>query len=1215
MYLKKLALTGFKSFADNTLLEFGPGITAIVGPNGSGKSNIVDALQWAMGERSNKAMRGQASTDVIFNGSGSRKPLGMAEVSLFFDNEDEALPIAFKEVQVTRRVFRDGEGEYAINKTKCRLRDILDLFLDTGVGTESLSVISQGEIDAILSAKPEDRRGLIEGAAGVQKYNARRQETRRKLDRVELDLTRISDIMFELETQLEPLAQQAELAREHDNYVERLRVLQLAILARDYEMRIKRLETLTAARIKYSEEVRTGTGAIAQHESDERTISEKMRALETAIERVQSELSQTVSRLKSVEGEIAVARERRRALTEQQEIQAREIGLLRGRIETMQEKLAEDRALFETSQRDSGTLSSGAADAEAKLGGANARLSEASRELQALQTKVVELIRASQSKREAAASGRAETAGLQTRLAELEKLVSELNHEKEQTESARKSVQTQLENVKEEHAQAIAQIEQARLQWKSTQRTRSEVSDALNSARESRSGLQSRLSALRELEQNLEGVQGGARAVLAAIKRGQLPDEYTLVADAMRAPQKLEQAIEVALGAGVHNLICETDADAKRAINWLKTERAGRATFLPIPNLRPSRVSERTREVLRQPKVLGIAAELVECEERYDSAIDYLLGRVLIVEDLDTAVSLAKRCDSGVRLVTLNGELVLPAGAITGGAGRQRSSGLLARKRELDESQARLDQFEEKLETKARAVEDASTSVDQAHERWRKKQDEAAELRSQIARQERELEHIAKEARRVTSRIDASVSQLNQTREASQKKAVSQTDHEREAQRLDEEAHQLDAAVIAAQKTVVQRQNEREQITADVSEVRAQYSVNRERLSAMQRAITEAERGIKEFESQISQKQQSIEKASGEDAHLVTREADLVSLLSQLQQRNEVLDADFNRTRRERQAGMARLETLGVHLREGRSTLHEAEEELHRTEVRLASTEAEIADMQRRFEEEFQLPMQEALPYAAQIEQKNIALEEIETLRNKIGALGTVNAGAIAQYEHVKERIDFLTAQSDDLIASRTQLEEIITDIDGRTRERFMKTFDGIREAFAELFVRIFDGGSTHLALTEPDNVLETGIDLRVQLPGKAQQDISLLSGGERALTALAFLLAILRVHPSPFVVLDEVDAPLDQSNIGRYTQLLREFTDKTQFIVITHNNGTMQAADVLYGVTQQEQGISTLMSVRLADADEFETEASEKSSTISLNGKNQENAKVPLVE
>jgi chromosome segregation protein len=1206
MYLKKLALSGFKSFADNTLLEFGPGITAIVGPNGSGKSNVVDALQWAMGERSNKALRGHASTDVIFSGSGSRKPLGLAEVSLFFDNEDNALPIDFKEVQVTRRVFRDGEGEYAINKTKCRLRDVTDLFLDTGVGTESFSIISQGEIDAILSAKPEDRRSLIEGAAGVQKYNARRTETRRKLDRVEVDLTRVADIMFELDNQLGPLSRQAELAREHENYIARLRVLQLAILARDYETRAKRLEGLTVSRREYSEKVREGTGAIAQHEIDEREISAKMRELESVIERVQSEFSQTISRLKSVEGEIAVARERRRALTEQQEIQAREIGLLRGRIQSAQEKLAEDRAALTAAKNDASTLSGGAAEAEAKLGAANARLSEAARELQSLQTKVVELIRASQSKREAAATGKAETAGLQNRLAELEKLAADLDGEIAQTEKSREAAQEQLTKVRAAHADSTEQIEAARTQLQSAQDAQNAAREELNAAREKGSGLQSRLNALRELEENLEGVQGGARAVLAAVKRGQLPDEYTLVADAMRAPKELEQAIEVALGAGVHNLICFSDANAKKAIHWLKDQRAGRATFLPIPNLRPSNVSEKTRAILRARGVRGLASQLVDCDNEFRAAIDYLLGRVLIVESLDVAVALAKNCDFGVRLVTLEGELVLPAGAITGGAGRQKSSGLLARKRELDESEARLSALETEVQNKTRAVQDGSTPIAAAQENLRKKQDEASELRSQIARQERELEHAGSSLRRITSQKEAVLSQLRATREAGEKKAISQTDFEREAELLDIQAKELDAAVARAQEIVTARQNEREQITSDVSEVRAQYSANREKLAAMQRAIVEAQRAITDYELQISQKQQSIEKASGEDAHLVTREADLVSLLSQLQARHEELETDFNRTRRERQAGMARLETLGVHLREGRSTLHEAEEELHRVEVRLASTETEIAEIQRRFEEEFELPFEEALAFGEQIEQKNLALEEIEDLRNKIGELGTINTGALAQYEHVKERLDFLGEQKTDLETSKAQLEEIIADIDSRTRERFMKSFNAIREAFADLFVRIFDGGSTHLALTEPDNILETGIDLRVQLPGKAQQDISLLSGGERALTALAFLLAILRVHPSPFVVLDEVDAPLDQSNVGRYTQLLREFTENTQFIIITHNNGTMQAADVLYGVTQQEQGISTLMSVRLADAEEFEEAASapNKNGRKNLNGK-----------
>jgi chromosome segregation protein len=1027
MYLKRLSLSGFKSFANATTLEFGPGITAIVGPNGSGKSNVVDGMLWAMGERSNKALRGHAATDVIFNGSSNRKPLGLAEVSLFFDNEDNALPLEYKEVQVARRIFRDGEGEYSINKTNCRLRDVLDLFLDTGIGPDSFSIISQGEIDAILSARPEDRRNLLEGAAGVQKYHARRGETRRKLDRVQADLTRVADIMFELESQLEPLSLQAELAREYDNYVARLRVLQLAILARDYETRTRRMENLREAKVSFAARVQTGTAEIATHETDESAINEKLRGLESVLERVQGELTSVVTRLTTTEGDIAVARERRRALTEQQEFQAREIGLLRARIEATQQKLGEDRSTLEAARRESSTLSAGAAEAEAKLGAANARLSEATRELQTLQAQVIELMRSSQAQREAAAGGRAEAAALQNRIAELLKLAEELEHEKAQIEAAQASNEKALGEVRGAHQVAAQKIEEARNRWQSTQATQRAAAEAQSAARENRSALTSRLNALRELEENLEGVQGGARAILGAVKRGQLEDRYTLVADALRAPRELEQAIEVALGAGVHNLICNSDADAKTGIGWLKKNQAGRATFLPIPNLRPSHVSEKTRALLRERGVRGLASELVECSRDDLPAIEYLLGRVIIVDDLDTAVNLARRADFGIRFVTLEGELVLPAGAITGGQGKQKSSGLLARKRELDELGTKLQSLESELQNLAGALQEASAQVEVAHDAWRVTQDEASDLKNQIARQEREIEHTQSAARRVLERLAAVGQQHKIAQENLDKKLAQQREQEGGAAALDEEASALDTRVLAAQEQVAARQREREQVASDVADVRAQYSATTERLSAMTRAINESERAIEEAEVLIVSKQEGIEKAGGEDAQLVTREADLVALLAQLKQRHEELEADFNRIRRERQQGMARLETIGVHLREGRSTLHEAEEELHRVEVRIAATETEIADMQRRFEEEFELSLEEGLTYGAQIEQKNLALDEIEVLKDKVSALGNINVGAVQQYEQVKERLEFLSTQRADLEDSKAQHEEIIT--------------------------------------------------------------------------------------------------------------------------------------------------------------------------------------------
>jgi chromosome segregation protein len=1184
MYLKKLALSGFKTFADDTTLELGPGMTAIVGPNGSGKSNLVDAMLWSLGERSHKSLRAHSSTDVIFNGSSDRKPMGLAEVSLFFDNEDGSLPLDFKEVQVTRRVFRDGEGEYAINKTNCRLRDVVDLFLDTGIGPDAYSIVSQSEIDAILSAKPEDRRNLLESAAGVQKYRARRTETRRKLDRVDADLLRVYDITSELESQLAPLAEQAELAREYDALVARLKVLQLAILARDYDVRLKRMENLLEARGQNQNAVQEGQQQIVELEARESELEKRLRSLEGTMDALQTETTDVVSRLKGAEGGLAVARERRRALTEQQEFLAQEIGLLRARITTAQETKAGQVAELQAATNASASLSSGAADAEAKLGAANARLSEATRELQGLQAKVIELMRAGQSRREAAATGRAETSALQNRLNDLSRLVQTLTEEATQVKTARETAQKELDATKERAQSTLQEIEAARLGLHSAQTAREDVNRAIQAAREKRSSLQSRLNALRELEENMEGVQGGARSVMSAVKRGQLEDRYTLVADAIRAPKELETAIEVALGAGVHNLICDTDSEAKTGINWLKQNRAGRATFLPINTLRPSGISDRTRQLLRERGVRGVASELVEYGPQDRAAVEYLLGRVIVVDDLDVAVQLAKRCEGGARLVTLDGDVVLPGGAMTGGQGKQKSAGLLSRKRELDELQGTLDALQAELQQRDGQLKEAGEAVETAQSTLRATQERANDLRAQIARQEREVEHLEREARRVAQNQSATEAQLNQSKSAIETKSTQQQTHEHEALLMDEQARALDEKVAHAQAVVAERQAEREEIASSVAEVRADYSATQERLQAMRRAIAELDRQAAEYESQIRQRQVSIERAVGEDAQIVSNEATLVSSLAELQKRRDELETLGQQGRAERAAAVQQLEEAGQGLRKHRSTLHTAEEELHRVEVRIASTETEITETVRRFEEEFCLTPEEALPHRDDIEQKQVALEEISDISSKIGAMGNVNVGAIQQHEQVQERLEFLSSQRDDLEQSKNQLEEIIADIDGRTREQFMKTFEGVKAAFDELFKRVFDGGTTFLALTQPDNLLETGIELRVQPPGKGAQDISLLSGGERALTALTFMLALLRVHPSPFVVLDEVDAPLDQSNVGRFTQLLREFTDKTQFIVITHNNGTMQAADVLYGVTMQKPGISTVMSVRLVD-------------------------------
>ena len=1259
MHLAKLQLHGFKSFADDTTLEFGEGITAVVGPNGSGKSNIVDGILWALGERSHKALRGHAATDVIFNGAASRKPTGLAEVSLFFDNQDGVLPIALKEVQVTRRIFRDGDGEYRLGGSKCRLRDVTDLFLDTGVGPDAGCIISQGEIDAILSAKAEDRRGLIEGAAGIQKYHSRRTETRRRLDKVSVDLTRIGDITSELEKQVGPLSQQAEIAREYDHLVARLKSLQLGVLGRDYGARKMKLDASVAARGETEILVNEARLEIENFERLETLTSRRLRELEAQVETLSGQLTESVSQLKSTEGQIAVARERRRALSEQGEYQAREIGHLRARVTATREQITTTQTAIKNAGNENSGLNVAAAQAESKLGEANARLSEAARELQIVQNGVIETLRAGQKRREAIATARAEATGLENRLRELERLGKGGGEEIESLRAthvaAAKTLDELRAQIADESAQTAARdaLNQARAAAKN-------AAETLRDARESRAKMASRAGALRELEENLEGFAGGTRAVLAAVQKGDLPAEYTPVADAIRAPQELELAIEIALGAGVNNLICPDNGAAKTAIEFLKRRSAGRATFLPLDSLRTSGLGHRTLDVLNDKAVRGLASELVECDDYFGKAVDYLLGRIVIVETLEDATRLARRCDNGARLVTLEGELVLAGGAITGGAGKGRGSGLLKRKRELDEFEAQLADLQSRIDAATSDVAASNEAIAARENELRIAGENHNELRRQGARQEREVEGLEREIRKMGGQREAIESQMRAARAQLETKLAARDVEVGAADLDDAKSKELESAVEGARAVVGTRQSEKDAIAAEVSDVRAQFGAAQERLNAMRREVGELERGIQEAENQIKAKRNQLDSAEREDAEIVRREIEMVAKLEELTQRRADLELATRHAREERGLALEKLEEVGAGLKAARGKLHAAEDELHKIEVRIASTEAEIADMERRFRDEFTLiaasvveclengallriyepvvekieedeeleideeietkvedpnalrtpeeelerllaepeieePKAPAFPLDFFLREENFdrrgAGREIEELTRKVSGLGRVNTGAIAQYEAVKERLDFLVEQRDDLETARGELNAIMLEIDGRMKSQFLETFSAIREAFADTFARVFGGGKTHLSLTDPENLLETGIELRVQMPGKAAQDISLLSGGERALTALSFMMAILRVRPAPFVILDEVDAPLDQSNVGRFTDLLREFTDSTQFIVITHNNGTMQAADVLYGVTQQEQGVSTLMSVRLAEESEMKRE------------------------
>ena len=1177
LHLKSLHLTGFKAFADSTRLQFGPGITAIVGPNGSGKSNLVDAMLWVLGERGHNALRIGGSTDIIFAGTSQRRALGLAEVSLTLDNSDGALPIEFSEVTVTRRVYRDGESEYLLNKTACRLRDIVELFLDTGVGAGTYSIIGQRDIDAVLSARPEDRRELLEHAAGVQKYRYKRAETKRKLDRTEQNLTRVRDLIHELESQLAPLAAQAEVAREYSGLQARLKQLTLALLAREYAVRVKRLELLGGQRRESRHTLTNAQQKVIALELEERELDQKLRAMEDSIASLQQRTTAVFSQVKATEGGIAVAEERLRSLAEQRERFIQEIGILESRAIGLAQHAESARTECAQCRQIMAEADGVTAAAEQRFASASAELIARQRHLDARKDDYLELMRRVADLRNLSTSSQTRTDNIRRRLEALARVHATIVGEHGQAQGGWSSTSASLEETELRRRQLETDLAQATEHREDLRAQQTQLQAELSAAHVEVGEVRSRLATLIETQDSLEGFDRGVSAALEEQRDGTFSEPLRLVGELLHVPPAYERALEAALGEAVQVLVTEHEATAHRVFEWLRANAQGRASVLPRELLRPE------AEVRSLPEAVGRASELVECDPGHRGFVNALLGNLWLVRDHEAALA-ARAQAPGCAVVTLAGVVYHANGLITGGE-EQTIGGYISRRREIDELTARVATLEVSIadgEERLAAMTSALVATVEAGARL-----EAERVRtlSSLAALEREVDHFRRECNRLDrQREQVEADQQDLAAEATREEAE-RAQHEQALTGLEAERAQLDLDVAAGQFQVSDAARQRDEASQAMAEIRVQQSAARERLVAVEKFQTDLMRQSEATRREIDDKRETVQRGVAEDRTL--REqivADQAALVGWRAQHAEA-EAAFDGWRRERLGLVEELDLLGTQLRAERTQVHEAETELHKLDLRETQTRTEMEEAERRFREEFELTIEQALGHAGEIENKQAALEEQATLRQQLSMMSNLNLGALAQQEALTERLEFLTTQRDDLEQGKSQLEEIIAEIDGRTREQFLTTFEAIQREFDYMFVRIFDGGSTRLSLTDPDNLLESGVEVRVQLPGKAEQDLMALSGGERALTALSLLLALLRVKPSPFCVLDEVDAPLDQNNVGRFSELLREFGARTQFIIITHNNGTMEAADVLYGVTMQEQGVSRLVSLRLVDA------------------------------
>lgn len=1178
MYFKRIEMHGFKSFAEPVVIDFHEGVTCIVGPNGSGKSNISDAIRWVLGEQSPKMLRGGKMEEVIFAGTASRKSRGMAEVTLVIDNSTGILDIDYNEVAITRRMYRSGESEYLINNNQCRLRDIKELIMDTGIGVDGYSIIGQGKIADIVSNKPESRREIFEEAAGVVMYKSKKAEAERKLEASNANLERVSDIVSEIEGRIDGLREDSAKAKEYLELRERYQDLEINITLKN----IEKLETandsirgdareLTASIEKLGTRKQTLDGEI----SEERQKNERLEQLGNESN---SALIAKIDELNQITNKSQLDGERLRAME-------RDAARINGEIAELESKL-------ETEQENGETLSQKQEEIRVRLTNEEQRLQEKIQGYNEITARVLAQSEQVEEQRNEmfslhsrAVSKRSEAASMESYRTSLQKRKEQLLAEgAEQEQSTRAFEADQKKDLAEQEAAAAraqriaSAMEQLKQERADLMRVISEEAKKLDDTRIRVSQLAARKKTIEEMEHNYEGYNGAVRFVMKA----GMPGIEGVVGDLMKAPAGYETALETALGGAMQNIVCQKDGHAKEAIRSLKANKAGRLTFLPMESVKGGSVTV-PGQVRQHAGYLGIGAELAEFAPQYQGIFNYLLGRVAVVDNMDSAIALSKIAGNGIRFVTLDGEIINAGGAITGGRYKNASANLLARKSEiaaLAEQVETLQQAYQKgmhqnQERQARQ-EEISDQLQKMEEERRQKELEISALQAKIAAQrqnfrdveqagtkrEKELLSIEHDSADMEKMLDELLREIERS-EAGHREAETQLTQTMQALELlkteaAEASEEITKARIAKQDQENQFSASEEllrRVCAAAEELRGQIAERETRLADM-------DKEKHEILFSADNSEELFQKCSSE-------KAELEDYIARLNTERASLTAALNAKTDEQAA-------LG-------ETLRAYQDQKYQQEIRLAKNETQLDTLKEKLWDEFEISYAQAMTFKKEEFVMSTATKESREIKNRIRELGDVNVGAIKEYEQVSERYGFLTEQRADILEAMQELQTIIGDMDRTIRTKFKENFDQVVIHFEEIFKELFGGGQAELRLDDENHPLEAGIEIIAQPPGKKLQNINLMSGGEKTMTAIALMFAVLKTKPTPFCILDEVEAALDDANIDRFANYLKNFHE-IQFAVVTHQKATMEHADVLYGVTMPEQGISKVISLRLGD-------------------------------
>lgn len=1184
MYLKRLEIQGFKSFADKTVLDFGNGITGVVGPNGSGKSNISDAIRWVMGEMSAKSLRGSNMQDVIFNGTQTRKPLNFAEVSLVLDNSDRLFPIEFDEVMVTRRVFRSGESVYKINNANCRLKDIQELFMDTGLGRDGYSMIGQGNVSQILSTKAEDRRSFFEGAAGVSKYKHRKEEAERKLVSVNENLVRINDITLELESQLKPLENQSKKAREYLVLYEEYKGLDVSLILLSAEKGKLQLAEV-------HKQLTDVTGEIETVKSQADEFELQMADLYTENEK--KDMEQTATNNALIENEGMVAKKENEITISQNNIENsnslfsridREIENIQKNTAQKQQQIKELEEQISAMEQESRELTQSFGDIEKD----NSAIYD---ELEACRRKIDELNKSIMEKSGEISADKAKVDGMETlRASRLERKAA-VEAEILANEKGRENLAHELEESK----QKISALEEKLSAMNVRIERQQTACDALDreitginaELADKQVEFNSKTSKRRMLESMENDYEGYARSVKSVLKAPELKRRaiYGTLSGLIETDKKYVTAIEVALGGALQNIVVEDEEDAKAAIAYLRENKLGRATFLPVSSVKGRRL-DNENEIKKCRGFVGIAADIVRFDKKYTGITESLLARTVVVENIDDGIALSRKYNYRFKTVTLSGEVLNAGGSMSGGSSG-KTGGFLSRASEI--------------KTLAEQISKLSGELDRLKETLAQKESERSNAKMQLDT----YNPLAREYENDILVLKNSAMHLNATLENGENGGKAFSDELTQLEQLLSSSAGEIAEMISRIRTAENDVENMRQKAAELSEECAEIELRKEnktkeimnetvRLRSIEKDIASARQTIESLKNGISENNNSVEQKNTDKHNIEVQNEELAKAIDEkkaeiqtIKETSEKIKERLSEIEKEKAQVMDRLKGMQSSNKELTDRLILLQQELSRVENKETKLTMERDNMISRLWDDYELTLETAEEAKKDIENEKEAVARAAQLRSRIKSLGSVNIDSIEEYKNVRDRFEFLSEQKTDLEKSKENLGKVIGSMQELIEEHFEKQFSEINKSFENVFRELFGGGHGRLYLSEPDNVLESGIEIEVQLPGKSLQNINLYSGGEKSFIAIALLFAILEVKPTPFCILDEIDAALDDVNVSRFATYLKNYLEDTQFIVITHRRGTMEAANVLYGVTMQEKGVTKMLSLAIDEVDQ----------------------------